>query len=86
MSLQLARDTYARSVVRDGGASESRSQKPLVAISHPVTPHAASSPVGFVRVPHVGAWPTTTGCLCDCHGDPSSPCDVRSCLDIPLTF
>ena len=86
MSLQLARDTYARSVVEGKGAMVSRSQKPLVAISHPVTPHTASSPVGFVRVPHVGAYPTTIGCLCDCHGDPSSPCDVRSCPDLPLTF
>jgi len=86
MSLQLARDTYARSVVRDGGAMEARSQRPLIAVSAPVTAHTHNTATGFVRVPHVGAWPTTTGCLCDCHGDPSSPCDVRSCLDIPLTF
>lgn len=28
-----------------------------------------------------GSW---TSCVCDCHGDPSLPCDVKSCVDIDI--
>jgi len=82
-TLQLTRDTYARPLVaaRRSQRAPSRSSAMHVA---PVTPHTSSTPLpyGVTRVPHVGAWPTTTSCVCACHGDPLDACDVTSCVDI----
>jgi len=85
MSLSFVRDVYRRAPTHTRRASSPRSRRPSLGVVNPVRPHTATDatvPAGMVRVPHMGAWPTTVGCTCFCHGNgdtSGASCDVRSC-------
>lgn len=85
----------ARALMNGGRASSSR---PATLVGAPAQAHVSSDvrimrrqrdgvPFGTMRVLHRGCFPTTTACLCACHGTGDTSgrdCDVRSCVEVDV--